>query len=259
MDEPQLLSSLLAAGMAHCSATVDTHGGLVASLFLAGLVGSTSHCVGMCGPFVLSQTVARLEAVPVQDLREFHRLAGAALIPYHLGRGTTYVLLGALAAAFAGHLITLGALRWLPPVLLALAALFFIVYAAQRLPIRRRRSAGARAVSSGWGARRMEPFLRPLFVRPTGWRGYLLGFVLGFIPCGLLYGAIAAAAASGEALAGALAMLAFTAGTVPALLAVGLAGHVAGSRWRGMALRLAPALMMLNAAALTYLAWQMIA
>lgn len=255
MDDPQLLSSLLSAGMAHCSVTVATHGGLIASLFLAGLIGSATHCVGMCGPFVLSQTMARLEAVPAGELREFHRLTGAALIPYHLGRATTYVILGTLAAVFAGQVISLGGLRWLPPVLLAVAALFFVAYALQRLPIR----LPGRGEGEGWWTRRVDPLVRPLFARPVGWRGYLLGVALGFIPCGLLWGAIAAAAASGDALAGAFAMLAFTAGTVPALIVVGLAGHVAGSRWRGFALRFAPVLMLLNAAALSYLAWQMLA
>ena len=253
MDDPQLLSSLLAAGVAHCRVTVTTHAGLLGSLFLAGLVGSTTHCVGMCGPFVLSQTVARLEAVPASQLSEFSRLRGAALLPYHLGRATTYTLLGTLAATFAGGFAALAQVRWLSAVLLLVAALFFLAYSLRRLP-RRWSSAGG-----GWWARRVEPMVRPLFARPVGWRGYLLGVVLGFIPCGLLYGALTAAAASGDTLAGAAAMLAFTAGTFPALLAVGLAGHVVGSQWREMALRVAPALMLLNAAALSYLAWQIIA
>lgn len=255
MDDPQLLSRLVAAGLAHCTATITTHGGLLTSLFLAGLIGSATHCVGMCGPFVLSQTVARLEAVPARELREFHRLSGAALLPYHLGRATTYTVLGTVAAAFAGGIIALVEWRWLSALLLAIAAAFFVVYALRGLPIRLFAGSG---VASSW-ARRLDPLVRPLFSRPTGWRGYLLGVLLGFIPCGLLYGAIAAAAASGDAIAGAFAMLAFTAGTVPALVAVGLAGHLAGSRWRGIAVRLAPVLMLLNAAALSYLAWQIIA
>ena len=253
MDDPQFLGSLLAAGMAQCRATVTTHGSLLASLFLAGLVGSTTHCVGMCGPFVLGQTVARLEAVPASELSEFRRLSGGALLPYHFGRATTYALLGALTAAFAGGLAALAQVRWLSAALLAVAALSFIAYAVRGLPLLRSAAGG------GWWARQVAPLARPLFARPIGWRGYLLGLVLGFIPCGLLYGALAAAAASGDAVAGAAAMLAFTAGTFPALLAVGLAGHVVGSRWRRIALRLAPTLMLLNAAALSYLAWQIIA
>ena len=101
--------------------------------------------------------------------------------------------------------------------------------------------------------------VRPLFARPEGWRGYILGVALGFLPCGLLYGALAAAAASGRPLAGALAMLAFSLGTVPSLLAVGVAGHVASQRFRSAALHLMPALMLVNAAVLSYLAWRTIA
>jgi sulfite exporter TauE/SafE len=101
--------------------------------------------------------------------------------------------------------------------------------------------------------------VRPLFARPIGWRGYALGLALGFLPCGLLYGALAAAAAAGDALAGGFGMLAFAVGTVPALLAVGLAGHVAGDRFRGTAVRVMPVVMLLNAAALSYFAWRTVA
>lgn len=255
MDDPSLLTSLLAAGVAHCRVAVASHGGLVASLFLAGLVGSLGHCIGMCGPFVLSQTVARLEAVPAAGMREWHRLAGAALVPYHLGRATTYTLLGSIAAQATGRVLAWAEWRWLSAALLALAALFFVLYAARGLGLR----VPALDGGGGWWSRRVGPLAGPLFARPLGWRGYLLGVVLGFLPCGLLYGALAAAASSADALAGGLAMLAYSAGTIPALLAVGLAGHVAGSRWRGLALRLAPLLLLLNAAALSYLAWRLAA
>jgi sulfite exporter TauE/SafE len=257
VSEPTLAAQLLAAGAAHCSAAIQQHGGLISSLFIAGLVGSASHCVGMCGPFVLSQTVARLEDVPAARMQEWHRLAGAALVPYHLGRATTYVALGTAAAVLAGGMIELAGLRWVSTALLAVAALFFLVYALQALKLRLPSLPSSNG--SGWWSRVIGRRLQPLFARPVGWRGYLLGVALGFLPCGLLYGAIAAASASGDALAGAFAMLAFTAGTVPALLAVGLAGHVAGSQWRELALRIAPLIMLANAAALTYLAWRSIA
>jgi hypothetical protein len=254
VEDPSLLTRLLAAGLAHCQVTVEAHGSLLGSLFLAGLVGSLGHCVGMCGPFVLSQTVSRLEAVPALAMREWHRLAGAALIPYHLGRATTY---GALAAVATGGVALIAEWRGLSAALLAIAALFFLLYAARGVGLRLPALDGSR--TGGWWSRHIGPLARPLLDRPVGWRGYLLGIVLGFLPCGLLYGALAAAASSGDALAGGLAMLAFAIGTVPALLAVGLAGHVAGSRWRRLATRLAPALLVVKAAALSYLAWRLAA
>ncbi len=247
---------MLATGLAHCQAVTVEHGGLLTSLFMAGLVGSATHCVGMCGPFVLAQTVARLESRPASDMREFHRLSGAALAPYHLGRTTTYAGLGAAAALLAGGVIDVTGLKWLSAALLILAALFFLGYAVQRIGVHVPwlRSGG----ESGW-SRHLGRWARPLFERPVGVRGYALGLMLGFLPCGLLYGALAAAAASGDPLSGAFAMIAFALGTVPALVAVGLAGHVAGRRWQGLLAGITPVLMVFNAAALTYLAWRVVA
>jgi sulfite exporter TauE/SafE len=54
-------------------------------------------------------------------------------------------------------------------------------------------------------------------------------------------------------------MAAFALGTVPALVATGLAGHVAGAHWRSATARAVPMLMLLNAAALVYLAWRTVA
>lgn len=262
MEPDPLLLHLLDAGLAHCRAAVSEHGGLLASLFMAGLLGSLTHCVGMCGPFVLAQTVSRLEGLPAAQMREMHRLAGAALVPYHLGRATTYAALGAVAAALAAGMIQVTGLRWLSALLLVLAALFFLGYAIRQLGARWPLRLGGRLPGDGADsplARAIRGAIRPLFARPLGWRGYLLGVSLGFLPCGLLYGALAAAAASGRPSAGALAMLAFTVGTIPALVVVGFAGHVAGQRFRIAAVRLMPALMLVNAAALSYLAWRTIA
>jgi hypothetical protein len=45
--------------MLHISASIaEPSGGLAGlslALFLAGLAGSFTHCVGMCGPFVIAQ------------------------------------------------------------------------------------------------------------------------------------------------------------------------------------------------------------
>jgi len=248
--------SLIESGLNQCRIAVDQDAGLLFSLFTAGLVGGLTHCAGMCGPFVLAQVSARLEAVPASRMSEFHRLTGAAVLPYHLGRGTTYAALGAVAASVAGMVAALPGLRWVSVVLLAFAALFFLAYALKGLkgwlpsfnnPLER------------WWSAIVSRLAGPLFGSPIGWRGYALGLALGFIPCGLLYGAIAVAAASGNPISGALGMVAFTLGTLPALIAVGLAGHAAGRAWRGAVARAAPVIMMVNAGVLGYMAWQLVA
>jgi hypothetical protein len=78
--------------------------------------------------------------------------------------------------------------------------------------------------------------------------------VLGLLPCGFLYAAVVAAAASGSPLVGAAGMAAFGVGTIPALLAVGLAGRAAGRRFSRAAFIAAPVLMVFNAVLLAGLA-----
>ncbi len=227
---------------------------LVAAMLLAGAVGGFTHCVGMCGPFVLAQTTARLESVPAARMREFHRLAGAALAPYHMGRATTYVALGAVAGIAGQSIRMIPGLDWVAAGWLVFAAVMFLAYAVFGSGVLR----AAAAKESRWG-RALGRFARPLFARPTGMRGYALGLMLGFLPCGFLYAALAVAAGSGGALGGATAMAAFVLGTTPGLVAVGLTGHVAAGRWRQVAAVAAPVLMASNAGMLAFAAWRLVA
>lgn len=223
---------------------------LVMAMLLAGLVGGGTHCVGMCGPFVLAQTTARLEAVPAAGISEFHRLTGAALLPYHLGRLTTYTALGAVAGAAGQGIRTVPGLDWIAAGWLMVAAAMFVTYGIFG-------GRGSAAGESRWGAA-LGRMARPLFARPTGTRGYALGMMLGFLPCGLLYAALAVSAGSGGAWGGGVAMAAFTMGTVPGLVATGFVGHIAAGRWRAAATAVAPALMLVNGGLLGFAAWRLI-
>lgn len=201
---------------------------------MAGLVGSAGHCAGMCGPFVLAQAGAR---------RRFGRLAGGALLPYHLGRATTYVALGTLLAAPFGLLSRLDQLRWIPAAMLVAAAGLFVFQAFR-----------------GWSFSGGTPgFLRyagGLFAKPLGWRGYVLGILLGFLPCGLLYAALGAAAATADPVAAAAGMLGFVLGTLPMLVAIGLLGHGAAAQWRDLARKAMPLIAAVNAVVLLAMAWR---
>lgn len=248
------LAEALHSGMTICRVGVEGREGLLGGLFLTGLIGSLSHCGGMCGPFVLSQVAARMEAIPLERMTEMRRLAGAALLPYHLGRATTYAMLGAAAAGFAGILGGASGFRWLAAGLLILAVLVLLSLAAPGL----KALLGEGSGESFWSAR-IGRWARPLFASPFGVRGWLLGVALGFIPCGLLYAALAAAASGGNPIAGAAGMLAFAAGTAPMLMAVGWVGQAAVTHWRAPLLRLAPVLLVLNAGVLGFMAWQLLA
>jgi sulfite exporter TauE/SafE len=233
--------------MDHSAHLLYIHGlselGVVASLFIVGLAGSIAHCAAMCGPFVLAQ-------VPVAgDAKGWSTLVRGALIPYHLGRATTYTLLGAAAGGFGGSLAQVSLHgRLVLGIFLMFGAALFLVQALKGLgllPI----APGGTGVSSSAGAI-LARIARPLLRRRGDLCGYALGMVLGFLPCGLLYGALAAAAGTGSALSGALAMAAFTASTVPVLMAIGWAGAGVAQHWRTLARGVVAPLQAVNAAVL---------
>ena len=157
--------------------------------FLAGLAGSP-HCVLMCGPF--ASACAR---------------SGSSLSAWHLGRLTGYALLGAGAGA-AGSLLP-GPV-WLPAVLAGAFLLWFAAGLAGLVPEPRvvlpwlAGSGRLLREDSGIGAR------------------YLFGVANGFLPCGLVYAALSLPVALAAPVPGAVAMLAFGAGTLPLLSAAAL-------------------------------------
>lgn len=226
-------------------------GGLMLALFLAGFTGGLTHCAGMCGSFVLAQVTGALAKLPATGFGPCIRLRAAALLPYHLGRLTTYAALGAVAGGLAGLFVALTAFKaLLSAFLVAAAGLFLAQLAAEFVPATK--AAGRGPI--GAAADRLSRVVAPLFADPKGWRGYALGVALGFLPCGLLYAALAAAAGSGDAVAGGLAMASFAAGTAPALVAVGYGGAMLGRRWRRALRPLARSLMAVNAALLVWIA-----
>jgi sulfite exporter TauE/SafE len=219
--------------------------GLPLSLFIAGLAGSLAHCVGMCGPFVLSQVVSDAGGSAGKSYSEWRRLTGAALAPYHLGRLTTYTALGALAGAATSLFSATTGFAWVSGALLALAACLMIL---QALGL----SLGAVSPLSAVVSHLAAPFCSG---RGPAAR-YALGLMLGLLPCGLLYGALAAAGGTGSAAGGALAMAAFAVGTIPALVAVGWIGLVLRRWLKGAIAWLATPLLMINAVLLLVLATQ---
>jgi sulfite exporter TauE/SafE len=237
--------------MDHSAQLLDIHSAseiaVIASLFMVGLAGSVAHCVAMCGPFVLAQMPLAGGAKGVRTLMR------GALIPYHLGRATSYTLLGAVAGGFGR-----GLAQAFPHGRLALGGFLMIgagLFLAQALgglgllPIA---SKGTGLSTSAGTA--LARIVQPLLLRRDALAGYALGVALGFLPCGLLYGALAAAAGTGSALAGALAMAAFTASTVPALVAIGCAGAGVARHWRARARILVAPLQAVNAAVLVVFA-----
>ncbi|GLS03897.1 hypothetical protein GCM10007860_10420 [Chitiniphilus shinanonensis] len=190
------------------------------ALLLAGLVGG-GHCLAMCGGVVTAFTL-QLPPGP-----RWHYLLG-----FNVGRILGYTLIGALAGAL-GSLPALFALHPLKLVLWVLANLLLI---AMGLYI---------AGWAGWFSRleklgvpvwrRIQPWLRR-FLPIRRWRHTLVvGALWGWLPCGLVYTASLTAMASSSTVSGALSMMMFGIGTLPNLLAIGVAAETLRSwlnrRW----------------------------
>lgn len=215
------------------------------SLFLAGLAGSLMHCTGMCGPFVLAQVTSDARQRPADAYGEWQRLAGAALLPYHAGRLTTYAALGAAAGSVTALFVATSGFAWISAILLAVAAGLLI---AQALGL----AFGKDSPLSG----PLTRLAAPLFLAHRLSGRFALGLVLGLLPCGLVYGALAAAAGTGHALDAALSMTAFGAGTAPALVSVGWLGMVLRRRLQATARWVAAPLLVANATVMLALASQ---
>ncbi len=227
----------------------------VVALFLAGIAGSPGHCAAMCGPLVMGQVSDRLARLPVACLRPGTRLGAGMLLPYHAGRVTTYAGLGAAMGALGSGIVRVPWLGWAAALLLLSAAAAFLV-------------SGLRALAPALD--HVLPRAGPVWSLPiaklarrigaaTPLGGYGLGLALGFLPCGFLYAGLAVATGTASPLWGALAMLGFGLGTMPSLIAVGVAGHWAGRRLDTLTLRVAPLLMLINAAALAGIGVQRLA
>jgi sulfite exporter TauE/SafE len=180
----------------------------------------------MCGPLALAgcTRAGRVHA------------RGAA--GYFLGRAAAYTFAGALFGSLGAH-----AEHWLPlgtlqPALLFIVAVCALAKGLRLLLVRWRRPGLPLAV---------VPLRRPSLlqrvwapIRPQ--RALALGLVTGALPCGLLAGGWALAAASASPLVGAAVMAVFSLATLPALSASLIATRIrlsptsAGVLWCALAL-----------------------
>lgn len=173
---------------------------VLSTAFLAGLLGS-GHCFGMCGGIA-----AGLGAMS----------RGRAVVPalqFNLARLVSYAILGMLAATVlsgVSGLVPIGRwLRVLTAVMILLIGLKFL-FNFRGIEFIERGGAGL------W--KKIMPFAMKAGNRQDALGRVLLGICWGFIPCGLVYTVLMTAASTANPVSGAVTMLAFGAGTLPAML-----------------------------------------
>ncbi len=197
---------------------------LFLSMFALGLATSL-HCIGMCGPMVVTYAVKGEEDGP------WHK----KLVPnlaYQGAKITSYVIVGLVLGAIGAAFNLNGIRPW-------------IMFAA-----------GAFMIILGLGMTGKAPWAARLTPRPPKFLITALsslrrkaksdadqgastlatpvafGLLTGLMPCAPLQGAEIAAAATGSAVLGATAMFAFGLGTMPLMLAFGTASSLIPRDWK---------------------------
>lgn len=193
---------------------------VLAAALMLGLVGAP-HCVTMCGGIVaLAQApIAAVERDRVRlPLAPDARRHGTLVVAQSAGRLMTYASGGALVAGL-GSLAAAVSVR---SVQSAVEAISGAILVATALVVFGTLPASASIERLGvpiW--KRLEPLAQHLLPLRNARAALVFGAVWGFLPCGLVYSALALAAATGSLARGAMTMLAFGAGTLPALFAMG--------------------------------------
>ena len=181
----------------------------LSAALLAGLLGS-AHCLGMCagisGLFAVNSNIASLRnEVPFA-------------LTYNLGRVISYAVLGIIVAAFGGVIVKAspniaGGIRLLSGVVIILVGLK-VAFDIRVL------NAIERMGATLWS--RIAPAARSLVPVTSLPRALGLGLVWGWLPCGLVYSVLLIAATTANPIHGAMIMVAFGLGTMPAMVMTGL-------------------------------------
>lgn len=175
-------------------------------IFAAGLAGSL-HCVGMCGGFALALSGANPQQRLLRQLL------------YNFGRVNTLVFIGAVCGGLGAAVVASGPVQAIEKVLAIVAGTFMIVVGLEVLGFLAQITTRGAILAQATVGRLLGGTMRsPSLAAPLA-----LGVFNAFLPCQLIYAFAARAASTASVVDGMLTMLCFGLGTVPAMLAVGLA------------------------------------
>lgn len=228
------------------------------SMFLVGLLGGV-HCASMCGGIVAVMgasarpAAAAHEAAGRSGVSSAHRIIPIQLqrasrplpilLGYNLGRVLSYTVAGAFAGALGSSALLV---RNVLPVQQVAFVLANVVLIAMGLYLTGALRSVAVLEIAGRGLwRTLQPIAARSLAADRFSRAFSAGLVWGWVPCGMVYGGLIAALVSGSPVQGALLMLAFGAGTLPNLLALGWSAHALRGLLAHRALRVGAGLLVI--------------
>jgi len=205
--------------------------GLLINMFITGLVGSFTHCIGMCGPIAIGQMSMRLMNVPKEKMNQRNKLLCAASIPYYIGKSLSYSLLAISFFSLTSALFQNPIMKFICAILMIIAAIFFITSAfAVNFPMILKFD-NFKVIK--FFTNQLMKITKSFTKNPFGFRGWILGMLLGLIPCGLVYASIATAVSySSNFFIAGLSLFLFGLGTIPGLFLISYLGENILIIWR---------------------------
>jgi sulfite exporter TauE/SafE len=204
--------------------------------FMSGILGG-GHCVGMCGALVSGFFI-----------RASQGGAGVmSYVAYHGARIGVYTLVGLLAALAGVALVSTGLLGKVQGLLQIAAGALVILLGLEVMGLLRTRLAVG-FVPARW---LREGFARAAKAGTLGGAA-VGGLVNGMMPCALTLAVAVKATTAPTAAQGALLMLVFGLGTLPAMLFVTLIFGRLGGKLRGYLLKVAAAVVVVMGVSTVY-------
>ncbi len=211
------------------------------AMFTAGLIGGLTHCTGMCSPFSIAFATKNYQKIEPKKLNEWNRAKASLVMPYHLGRITTYAFLGAVSAYLASMVSHTDWFAYARMAMIFIAGLFFVLAALNSVALNK-------FIKVPYSTKFFGNLSKHFFGRSDFFSTYSMGILLGFIPCGLVYGALMVAASTANPMFAALSVSAFGFGTILPLFAATYGAGFFLKRFRNHFRKIAPAMMCVNSA-----------
>jgi len=196
-------------------------------IFIIGLVAAFSTCMAVSGGLLLAISARAAEKNP----HATHRERFVPHLYFNIGRIISYTFLGGAIGALGSVIALSPAINGIVTVL---ASLVMIVLGFQILNLFPRLSYLIPKMPKLLGHR-----IHALAGRDGGRGSFLLGAGTFFLPCGFTQALQLYVLAQGSALTGALTMLTFALGTLPAFLAVGAVSQAESGTFRRYLLKTA--------------------
>jgi hypothetical protein len=201
----------------------------VISIILTGVLGSFTHCIGMCGPIAMMQSSMRLMNVKSNQMQQYKKVHASLALPYYFGKATTYVFYYLLLEMLTYSFKTSQYYNFFISALMILSGCAFAW-----LAISKNFSFFTSSLSSNKKSS-IERLISRLKLKPFGLSGFIMGFILGLVPCGFVYAVVLAVASYVESIAlGALTVFIFGLSTVPGLFLVSYFGNYILERLKGV-------------------------